>query len=176
MYNNITKLIGFSIIILACLNIFNVVDLSPIYVMGFSMAAASFSLIEFLEFKAEEENDSFKFTKIKWGLFFLAVLSFMVIPELSFGWSDVVIVKISEFATLLSIGIVFVILGLKQEKVASEKLKQIMDQKIQEILPNIIKDEVQKKTDELLKNGYIKKEAIKAMDEINKQQNTKKNS
>jgi len=166
---------GYSIIILAVLNIFDFVILTSIYLLGFSMAALFFSLNELLEYKANEKNDPYKYSKIKYAAYLMAVISFMVIPVLSHNWSEEIIVKASEFATLLSIGIVFYILGLKQERVASDRMKQIIDQMINESVQNYTENDLPNAVNRLIDEEFVKKLTTKAIDEISKQQIHKKN-
>lgn len=139
---SITKYMAFSLMILAFLNIFDIVVLNPAFLMGFSIAALMFAVNDFLDYKANEYDDPFKYGRAKKILIFFAVIAFMVVPVIPITWRESVIRKINDFSGLCSIAIVFYIMSLKNEQVASTKLRQIIEEKVRLAIEAFKKDQL----------------------------------
>jgi len=164
---------GYSLILLSFLYLLNFVSLSPVYLMGFSIAALLFSLNDLFEFKADEKNDPFKYKYIKSFLFIFAVISFMIVPFLTIEWPKEIIEKVNSFTFLLSIGIIFYLLGLKQDKVTSQKLESIMRDMVQAGVNDYTNNELPKLIDNLLDENFIRETTLKTVNEINEKSNYK---
>ncbi|WP_339322730.1 hypothetical protein [Paenibacillus sp. FSL W8-0194] len=162
---SITKYMSFSLILLAVLNIFNIVVLKPAFLMGFSIAALMFAIKDFLEYKANEANDPFKFGFLKKSLIFIAVIAFMVIPVIPILWPESVIKKVNDFSGLCSIGIVFYIMSLKNEQVASDKLRQIIRDRVKIAVEDFKEKELPKIIEEEVSEKALKKLAQKVIEE-----------
>ncbi|QTD41961.1 hypothetical protein [Sporosarcina sp. Te-1] len=170
-YNSVTKFIGISLVILAFLNIFKIVSLTPVYLMGFSIAALFFTINDFVEFKSDEKTDPFAFKKTKITLLFFAIIAFMIIPFLSVEWSEAFIENVNTFTILCSIGVVFFVIGLKQEKIADEKLKKLMDDIAKETIEKFIEDELPKRAQQAVNETDIKERIQRAKEEIENDKN-----
>ncbi|WP_339283355.1 hypothetical protein [Paenibacillus sp. FSL R5-0486] len=164
---------AFSLIILAFLSTISLVELKPAFLMGFSIAALMFAIKDFLEYKANEANDPLKFEFIKKILMFIAVLAFMIIPVIPVPWSESILKKINEFSGLGSIAIVFYIMSLKNEQVASDKLKQIMHDKViaavelfkKEELPQLINEATSKENLKAIAREAVKERERELMEQ-----------
>lgn len=161
IYNNITKYMGISLIIISILNFANLIEMNPVYLMGFSLAALLFSFTDWLDAKSDDdEYNPFKWLRLKKAAFFIAVVAFMIVPYLTINWSKEIIDKVSTFATLVSIGLVFYIISIKQSKVYNEKLQKYITQEAYRIaeefgenkLPNLVNKVIEENVDE----DYIK--------------------
>ncbi len=64
----ITRYIGFAIIALAVLEVLEITNFKPLFLLGFSFSALLLTFVDFIEIKAEEKNDPFKYRKIKLGV------------------------------------------------------------------------------------------------------------
>lgn len=165
-YNSVTKFIGASLVILAFLNIFKIVSLTPVYLMGFSIAALFFTLNDFVEFKSGEKADPFAFRKTKITLLFFAIIAFMIIPFLTVEWSESFIENVNTFTILCSIGVVFFVIGLKQEKIADEKLEKLVDDLANEAIERFIENELPKRAEQAINETDLNQKVQRVVDEI----------
>lgn len=156
---------------LAILNVFNLVVLTPVYLMGFSIAALFFTLNDLAEFKSDAKEDPFAYRKIKTTLLILGITAFMVIPFLSIEWPKEIIESINTFTILCSIGVIFFVMGLKQEKVASEKLKKIIKEISTEAVGQYVNEVLPGLTKEALKEEGFEQMVQDAMEQAEKKRN-----
>lgn len=155
-------------IALAILNTFKLVTLTPIYLMGFSVAALLFSLNDLVEFKSVENSDPFAYRKTKLIILFIAIIAFMIIPFLSVEWSKQTIENINTFTILCSIGVVFFVIGLKQEKVANENLEELVRELSNQIALEVLKEEAPKIAREELEKENLKERVNEVINELNR--------
>ena len=170
MYNYpITRYMGFAIIILAVIDLFSVSLLPPVVLLGFSVSALLLTIIDLIEFKANEKDDPFKYRKTKLVVLFISISFFIIVPNISVEWDKEIMDNINSLCVLLSIGFLFIIIGYKQEKVADDKLLKIIDEKIEETVDNALEHEI----DKMLKDKDFTGEIMKAIERIEGEQSQK---
>lgn len=165
----ITRYIGFAIIVLAVLEVFDITNFKPLFLLGFSFSALFLTFVDFIEIKADEKNDPFKYKKIKFGVLFLAICFFIIVPNLSIEVSDEILGKLNNIAVLLSIGLLFVIIGYKQEKMVNNNFLKMMNDMINEILAKEVGKMAVESVENLLKEKNLTEEVAKTIDKIEKE-------
>ncbi|UAT31950.1 hypothetical protein K7T73_06945 [Bacillus badius] len=154
--DTITKSIGWALIILAFLNFTDFIRLDPLSTMCFSLTAVAFTITDLLETNANKNGKPFKYRKRKEVLYFLGVFSFIAIPYIKIPWDQFIIGKLSNFSTLLSIGLVFVIMGIKQKQIISDTMQAKVNEIVNEQIREYSDNQLPKLVDELMDMDLIK--------------------
>ena len=164
----ITRYMGFAIIVLAVLEVFNITTFKPLFLLGFSFSALLLTVVDLIEIKSDEKEDPFKYRKLKLGVLFSAICFFIIVPNLSIAVSDEIISKLNNIAVLLSIGLLFVIIGHKQEKVASDSLINIVDGMIEKAITENVDNVVEQTVDKMFEEKNLTETIKKTINEIEK--------
>jgi hypothetical protein len=167
----ITKSIGVALIILGFLNFTSLISLDPLSLMCFSITAVAFAIIDLLEMKADEQGNPFKFRKYKEILYFFGIFSFIVIPYIHIPWNENIVARVGNFSSLVSIGLVFILISLKQKQIMSVTLRNIMNEMIENEMQDYKENHLANDVNKLMNKEFIRETVNDTIDEIISKQN-----